>query len=228
MEDNLKTICLDFYGLPGCGKSTISHLLANELRKDFKVAEPSYEMDHGHSVTGRLIRKSFETFRLLINKPRSFFSLVRLLKDCGFIFHRKDFYIHLLNISYKINSLNNPSAHFVIFDQGLWQSAVSLYYMKERKEDVVEAYKKLLSIVTHSVRYSNMYIQVDINTAIERMDTRKAANSRVQLLDECSRLNELSNLLALMEDLPNPRFIINSAQNDQSSCVDSILKMINS
>jgi len=226
MENRIDKVCLDFYGLPGCGKSTISHLLANELRKNFIVVEPSYDMDHGHSVVGRLLRKSFETILLLLRYPRSFYSLFSLIKGCGYSCLKKDFYINLLNISYKINSLKKQSAHYIIFDQGLWQSVVSLFYMKENKEDVIVAYNKLLSIVPNSVCYTNIYVQVDTDTAIKRMDNRKAAISRVQLLDEISRMKELQNQLTLMEDLPNPRLIVNSVQNDSSSCVKSILRMI--
>lgn len=226
MENRLETVCIDFYGLPGCGKSTISHLLANELRKDFKVVEPSYDMDHSHSAVDRLLRKSIETLWLLLRYPKTFYSLFRLIEGCGFRCWKKEFYINLLNISYKVNSLKKKSAHYIVFDQGLWQSVVSLFYMKENKEDVIVAYNKLLTIVPNSVGYTNIYVQVDANTAIKRMETRKAAISRVQLLDEISRMKELQNQLTLMEDLPNPRLIVNSVQNDPSSCVKSILRMI--
>ena len=44
-------------GLPGCGKSTVSHLLAERLRVEgFKVSEPSYSIDHQKPLW-RKIRK---------------------------------------------------------------------------------------------------------------------------------------------------------------------------
>ena len=60
MENNIDVYCIDFYGLPGSGKSTISHLLADKLRGEVDVIEPSFHIDHDYSVIERIIKKKYK------------------------------------------------------------------------------------------------------------------------------------------------------------------------
>lgn len=219
MENRLEVFCLDFYGLPGCGKSTISHLLAERIKCEAEVIEPSYHIDHGYSTAGRFIKKSLEAIGLFVFQPRLFLSIVKVIVSCGHNCFNKDFYVHLLNIAYKIGILNAPPKGFVIFDQGLWQSVISLFYRKEDVSSIVPTFDRLNSLVSKKVRYVSIYIQVDVETAIERMDTRHAAISRVQLLNRDDKTEELKKQLSIMEGLPSPRIIVNSAKKDINGCV---------
>lgn len=219
MENRLGVFCLDFYGLPGSGKSTISHLLAEKIRCEANVIEPSYNIDHGYSTVGRFIKKSLKVIGLFVFHPRLFVSIAKVIASCGYNCLNKDFYIHLLNISYKIGVLNAPPKGFVIFDQGLWQSVISLFYRKEDVSSMVYIFNQLISLISKKVQYVSVYIQVDVETAIERMDTRHAAISRVQLLNNDDRTEELKKQLSIMEGLPSPRIIVNSAKNDINDCV---------
>ncbi len=219
MENRLEVFCLDFYGLPGCGKSTISHLLADKIRCEANVIEPSYHIDHGYSTVGRFIKKSLKAIGLFVFHPRLFVSIAKVIASCGYNCLNKDFYIHLLNIAYKIGVLNAPPKGFVIFDQGLWQSVISLFYRKEDVSSMVSIFNRLNSLISERVQYVSVYIQVDVETAIERMDTRHAAISRVQLLNNDDKTDELKKQLSIMEGLPSPRIIVNSAKNDINGCV---------
>ena len=222
MENNLEVFCLDFYGLPGCGKSTISHLLADSIRYKAKVVEPSYHIDHGYSTAGRFLTKSLKAMVLLALHPKLFFFIVKVITSCGYNGFSKDFYIHLFNISYKIGVLNDPPTGYVIFDQGLWQSVISLFYRKEDITSMVPIFNQLNSLVSKKIHYISVYIQVDVKTAIERMDTRHAAVSRVQLLDSDDKVEELKRQLSIMDGLPTPRIVVDSVQNDINGCVSYI------
>ena len=46
---------IEFYGLPGSGKSTLSHIVAERLRSEgYAVEEPSYDIDHQHPLPKRV------------------------------------------------------------------------------------------------------------------------------------------------------------------------------
>lgn len=225
--ENPIVICLDFYGLPGSGKSTISHLVAEKLRIKTIVVEPSYHLDHSFKAGGRFIRKCLKTLSLLLRCPRVFFSVNKVIKTCGYNCFCKDFYIHLLNISYKVGVLRNPPKGYVVFDQGLWQSVISLFYRKEDLSLIIYTYDHLRSLANPAIRFVDIYIQVGTGDAIERMDSRNAAISRVQLLSEVERIAELDKLLEIMDGLPSPRIVVDSSHNDVKSCVNYLINNLN-
>ncbi len=227
MADIVKTICLDFYGLPGSGKSTLSHLVAERLRKSATVSEPSYALDHGCSTFGRIIGKLYAVIKLLIKEPILFWKIINIIKNCGFKIYNKVFYLHLLNICYKIKSLNNSSSDFVVFDQGLWQSAMSLFYRKDNKSYFLNVYDKLQSLVNKNVKFVNVKIMVDIDTAIERMDNRHTNISRVQLLKNEDRIAELKEQNLMIEKIPSISFVVDSGNMDEDGCVNSIILWLN-
>ncbi len=85
MADDLnKPIIIDFFGLPGCGKSTVSHMLAEELRKQGKVvSEPSYDTDHKLSQVKRKTNKiiSFSTYA--VSHPVKTWKLYGTIRKAG-------------------------------------------------------------------------------------------------------------------------------------------------
>ena len=51
-------VILEFFGMPGSGKSTVSHLLAERLRGNgYTVIEPSWLIDNKKSKVKRLCKK---------------------------------------------------------------------------------------------------------------------------------------------------------------------------
>ena len=86
MEVNLKEpIHIEFFGLPGCGKSTISHQVAERLRaKGYKVYEPTYYSDHNLKPVCRKLRKLLATMYYSISHHKEYLSLIRLAKENGY------------------------------------------------------------------------------------------------------------------------------------------------
>lgn len=57
-----ETVILDFFGVPGSGKTTKSHEIAESYRRKGKlVVEPSYDLDHCRSSWKRKISKLLMT-----------------------------------------------------------------------------------------------------------------------------------------------------------------------
>lgn len=227
MANTVKTICLDFYGLPGSGKSTISHLLAENLGRNYAVSEPSYKIDHSNSKLCRVWAKLLAVFKLMTLYPKSFLQVVSIIKKCGYNIAHSDFYIHLLNICFKIYLLKKPRYEYVIFDQGLIQAVISLFYRKCNNVSLYSIYKDYSVLVSDSVKMVEVYIKVDIDTAIERMDKRNSNISRVQLLNRTERIVELKKQLIMMNCFENNEYVYDSGNLNIDECVNDILKRLN-
>ena len=83
MENNInKTIHIEFYGLPGCGKSTISHALALYLKENnFCVEEPTYELDHCNNKIIRRIKKILQYILFYFTENKLYRKLKSSIKE---------------------------------------------------------------------------------------------------------------------------------------------------
>ena len=119
------TVYIEFFGLPGCGKSTISHKVASVLRRQGnKVIEPTYYIDHNYPRVIRKIIKLSQLLFLLIKFPKKSLQLKQLVKENGYT--GSDIIKQMSNIAYKINVYNLARADYILFDEGVLQSSVSL------------------------------------------------------------------------------------------------------
>lgn len=217
MERNM--ICIDFLGLPGSGKSTLSHLLSERFHKDLDVVEPSYHLDH---ECGCLQRCSFKILGVLIYAfyhPFWFWHLMQIIyKQHSPL--KKTFFVNLLNVAYKLNELASKKLCVVIFDQGLWQSVLSLYYQDSEisTEEFADTYSKIQRLAP-AVRTISVYVKTDIETSIDRMRRRHSNVSRVESLDEKSMKEELRSQKRLIEAVEYD-IEVDSSKNDIATCVD--------
>jgi len=66
---------VEFLGVPGSGKSTVSHILADALKdRDLTVAEITYDLDRRHRRAGRLLLKSMQSLRFALKHPYKTYS----------------------------------------------------------------------------------------------------------------------------------------------------------
>lgn len=176
MENNLrKSIHIEFYGLPGCGKSTISHYLAGLFReKGYEVYEPSYYSDHMQLPFIRKIKKATQTVKYSIFNNKEYKRLKSVVIANGYN-TKKHVWRQMVNIVPKIivYSKNKPGLFF--WDEGLIQSSVSLAFNSHM--DISRTINSLLG-------KQNKYVLINIDSTIEQalawMSERNTNDSRVE------------------------------------------------
>lgn len=174
MEVNLKEpIHIEFFGLPGCGKSTISHLLAEKLRaKGYRVYEPSYELDHYSNPLIRKTKKLFITASFFLSNHKICRKIKLQVKVNGYC--GSSAMQQMINIIPKISIYMSNKPAVYIWDEGLLQSAISLAFNSE--EDVNLTYNSIKKDVS-SIK---VLLQTDVYTALDRMNKRTTNDSRVE------------------------------------------------
>ena len=184
METNIKNevfnpIHIEFYGLPGCGKSTISHKVAEQLRlQGINVCEPSFVYDHKKSFIYRKIYKLFSTIFFFFTNYNDYRFLRHLTKENGYT-KFKESMKQIINIVPKVNCYNNNdnNKNIYLWDEGLVQSAISLALNNDKDIKCIE--RQLYSIISNR-RIIKIYLRTDVKTALDRMDKRNTNDSRIE------------------------------------------------
>lgn len=182
------TVFLEFYGLPGSGKSEVSHLVAEYLRQMGKtVSEPSYEADHVFEKGKRKLWKLCGLFRLIVFHPLLYWNLVRQIAEAGC--KGRDFSQLAVNIGYKLWAYEHPRTEYVLFDEGLIQSAVSMTVYGERD---MRKMRVLIEPINNK-RVTMFFICAEPQTVLQRLRGRDKHDSRVEKLESDSSRLELLN-----------------------------------
>ncbi len=192
MENSItKHLFIELYGLPGCGKSTLSHIVAERLRKEgHLVEEPSYDIDHQHPLPKRV--KKFAVGGIwLVFHHRQYRHIWEIVKNNGY--KGVTAFTMTVNVIQKMRIYNDrKSAEIIFLDQGLIQACVSLSTNGVMKAK--ENYERLLVMMPNATTALRIYIDVDEQTAIDRMSKRATNDSRVEKMkDENSKLEMLKH-----------------------------------
>lgn len=186
---NNPSLYVEFYGLPGCGKSTISHVVAEKMRyAGYIVNEPSYDLDHGNKPVWRKIKKLWLTFVYLVFHNRTFNSVSRIVSDNGYNGKAK-----LEQISNVIQKLiiyrERTLSHAIIWDQGLVQAAISLSL--NGKMEAAANLNRLVELLPSDINWLNILIDVDENLSLQRMTMRKTNDSRVERIKDKDKKHQM-------------------------------------
>jgi len=174
-----KTVFLEFYGLPGSGKSTISHLVAEELRRKGKiVAEPTYDTDHRYSRNVRRGIKLLRLIRYVLYNPRKYKELCKQIRTNGYT--GTEVLLQAANITPKLWEYDHAKADFVIFDEGLTQSAIALSANKGGNSEN----ERFLYDLCQQRSVRKLYINVTPETALSRMVGRDKHDSRIEKIKD--------------------------------------------
>lgn len=193
------TVFLEFYGLPGCGKSTISHLVAEELRKRGKtVREPTYEVDNRYSTWKRRTIKFLKMVRYSLIHPRRFKELLKLVKANGY--HGFDVLSQSCNITLKLWEYDYAYEDYVIFDEGLTQSAIALVQDQKNSSENEEC----LYDLCRKRNVIKFYIKINKDTSQERMRSRNKHDSRIeQIIDISKKIKAIQTFELQCELIPS-------------------------
>ncbi len=178
MENSLKQVLfIEFFGLPGCGKSTLSHLLLERLRAvGLKVSEPSYVIDHRRPLL-RKIHKLFLGGYYYSLKHGMYKSVYKIVNKNGY--RGAECFTQTVNILQKLATYGkSQTAQIVIWDQGLVQAAISLSLLG--KVEAADNLQILFGFLPSTKNIYNVFINVDEELAFERMSKRSTNDSRIE------------------------------------------------
>lgn len=167
---------IEFYGMPGCGKSTLSHQLSDALRlAGYNVKEPSYEIDHNYTKICRQMKKAWIIMLWIIKHPYGFFEIFKLLKK----YLKQGIIDELPNVLTKAYYIEKYSDFdFVVFDEGIRQAVVS--FQSPIYSNPNEVIKRLEEKIYTSNKCIDVYVRNSINTVLQWMETRDSNDSRVE------------------------------------------------
>lgn len=208
MENDLRhPLHIEFYGLPGCGKSTISHRLADEFRNnEYIVEEPSYNLDHTFNKTTRQLIKLIKTICFRLHSPSLYSRIKVLVADNGY--KGMGAFLQIANIAQKINTYQKiQKGQVIIWDQGITQAAISLSATGIIPANDNE--KKILSLLAPCPYLIRVYIVCDIHTALKRMEGRKTNDSRVEKIkSEADKYSALQLILKNCDTIDSKSSIV--------------------
>ncbi len=210
-------IILDFYGLPGCGKSSISHELAKRLRKKgFKVVEPSWTLDTKYPTWRRITKKLLLSILYSLQHP---LVSIDAVKGSGCIRSGVNVAIkQWVNISYTMYYLTRkPCADYMIMDEGIAQSVVSLF-TEDGNKKVSEVYFNLRKSIKSSLVV--FYIKTTKTLALERMKKRGTKLSRVDRLESNAKMRMLHRIEEICNELSNESFIVTNNSSIENVIVE--------
>ena len=215
---------VEFLGLPGCGKSYYSHKVAEKLRGEgYKIAEPSWELDHTNGKYTRVIKKMMMAWLFTLCHHREAKGIKEVIRSCrlskteGKRFHR--------NIFYKAYLLKKKTEKVLFFDEGLAQMAVSLSVSTDKTARRI--YDELLSVL--SLKKDVYLIKIDCSAemALLNMDKRSSHDSHVeQLFGLDAKKEYLNRYKTECESINN--VIAIPFSYDSEKVVEEIMKIIKS
>ena len=179
MASNLKTVYLDFYGLPGSGKTTLLKEVVGRLReRGYSVTTPGYDIVHRMSSKQRKLKKVVVTGIYSLTHPRKIMQICRLIKENEYGFKRG--IAQYINIAMNLYYFEvcYEKYDYAIFDQGITQAAISLAVNSERNANDVK--EKLETLLNKKIQITSLYVRAKQDVVLERLSNRVIHGSRVE------------------------------------------------
>ena len=199
---------IEFYGPPGCGKSSVSHFTSELLReRGFSVNEPSY-------IVSRLKKRKRKISKVFIAVSFVILHFSRANKIIHFIKKntlqtkrkRRETNKLLLNLFYVLSlETKKESCDFLIFDQGLIQALISLLIDSCGKERIETYYEMIISMF--QIKPVNIRIDVEDEIVFQRIEGRKKKrdlkdiNSRADQMDYNQLIKFIKDTSHLCEEI---------------------------
>lgn len=204
-----KNLTIEFFGFPGAGKTTVANNVIKRLN-DIGIKTPTitYVKNRNNMLLNHknIIIRIFYKLSLIIKYPRV--SLKALLYVLSIRPTNKNSFkniFSLLNTLYVINSLSKEQWDVVILDQGVAQNIWSIQLSGEEYD--VGKMKKTIEIVAKNTKYSNVFFNARVNTALQRICERPTNESRLDVKPR-------SETERLLESNKNIFFVIRSYLED--------------
>ncbi|UCE86394.1 MAG: AAA family ATPase [Deltaproteobacteria bacterium] len=188
----------EFVGLPGCGKSAVSHAVAERLRGEhLQVSERSFELAHRMGATRRRLAKLRLAGRVGLKRPRAALSLMREIARCGQQSWLEGIAktLDLLAICGLVTELaRRPGIH--ILDQGFFSGLWSIGFRASSDLALARLVEIGVTCCGRSPADLVIALEVEPATAARRLRNRPGAASRLQ-----ARLDAGATNPAMQRDL---------------------------
>ena len=197
---------IDFFGVPGSGKSTISHALAISLRKKgFRVKEPSYHLDHSRTTTTRKLIKAALFAYYFFFQHRTLRAVDFLVRQNGY--SGKPRLLHIGNILQKLFEYDkrNNGYDFCIWDQGIAQACISL--SMTRRLDATANLNYIIKLLPKSIQRQYVFVDVALSIVLERLNQKRKLQSRIELIRDEAEMKKA--LLAFADDCISIQTVVN-------------------
>lgn len=180
MGHNLETTILDYYGIPGSGKSTLSHNAAVELEKANKiVVEPSFALDHSYPKVLRKIIKFNILLSTLLFK-RDLYKRIKLLVEINNYNPATGMYNQISNICSKLHFIFKywKKVDYIVFDEGLAQASISLSI--NSSVHPLNNLNSIKSFIPNIPCITYKCVNCDESDALHRILARKSRDTRIE------------------------------------------------
>lgn len=178
-------IVIEFCGLPGCGKSTISRKVFNFLRR-----ENINVIEYRNPLNGCVIRKTFQAVyyliksvmykrsRILVKKVLTMFT--RLATMNGPKIFKNFFYFYKIIIIYAayLALEKKENVEVLLIDQGIAQYLVSVVFRQRYTNAVFADF--FMENVFADKKWNFVFCALDIEENLNRLKKRKNGKSRIE------------------------------------------------
>ena len=200
-EPTRRSFIVKFAGLPGAGKSTLSHAAATAVRESGEiVTEPSREIMHDRR---RLLRKCVLAAGTLARHPVSSWAAIEQIFKSGQNTLR-DFGATTFNFLYVCGLVatyrKTPGIHFV--DQGCVNALWSIGYSSSRSPALVRLNEIGRDCCGGRISDLVVLVEAERSTVAARLQARPGAQSRLERGVASSRLEtELDNAQRVFQQI---------------------------
>jgi thymidylate kinase len=183
---------IEFIGLPGSGKTTLSHRAAEILNeKGTAVLEPTYSINNEMRTIQRYLIKSWYSIKLAWLRPAwALYWFLFIVQSSQKTL--QDFVSTIINCFFILEIYRHHRLYndICFLDQGICQALLSLSYNSKRENLMERKFVSAMDFLS-TLGFRIIYIETDVDTIVQRLEKRHKKQSRLELRKNTSDFVEI-------------------------------------